>query len=392
VIADQLVALRRQSSLMKKRLEALSTGVVADAERLGDAKRRLLQVCALRADEAERLNHNIENAAFLIPEQWVSLMALSKKFRALAADCMGLAQSVVFRNIDPACTSLCAVGDKLSEEFSRSIGQPRRHYVSVSEAEHFGAEASAIHLSYARLEIWNLNRVAHEFGHLWSEEFAGDENAPQSSFIRLLVPTKEIDESSDSWAMSGDDGDSPTSWTEDQAKEFFADIVAAFLMGLAYGYSCLHLDFNPADRIASSTSHPSADERAYCILIALDQLAKTYEGNTALQMVRLTKDLGEFWSASREAAGAGGPIVHLPKLRLSVQTAIVRLEREFPGAKYRNMALANAVDNALRNGDPRPAKANCVDILNGAWLRKRVARPTDERAIQQESLKMLLTV
>jgi hypothetical protein len=377
---------------MKKRLETLSTAVVADAERLRDAKQRLLQVCALRTDEAERFNHNIANAPSLIPEQWVSLMALSKKFRALAADCMGLAQSVVFRSTDPACTSLCAVGDKLSEEFSRSILRPRRHYVSVSEAEHFGAEASAIHLSYARLEIWNLNRVAHEFGHLWSEDFAGDENAPQPSFIRLLMPPKEIDNSSDSRPESDDDGDSPAPWTEDQAKEFFADIVAAFLLGLAYGYSCLRLDFNPADRIASSHSHPTTDERAHCILIALDQLAKTYEGNTAPQMARLTKDLGEFWSASRQAAGAGGPLQHLRKLRLSVQTAIVRLEREFPGAKYRNMALANAVENALRNKDPRPANANCVDILNGAWLRRQAARPKEEPAIQQESLKMLLTV
>jgi hypothetical protein len=377
---------------MRRRLEALSTTVGSDAERLGDAKQRLLQVCALRTDEAERLNHDLANAASLIPEQWVSVMALSKKFRALAADCMALEQSVVFRGINHACTSLCTVGDKLSEEFSRSVGRPRRHYVSVSEAEHFGAEASAIHLSYARLEVWNLNRVAHEFGHLWSEEFSGDENAPQPSFIRLLVPPKEADKSSDSPTNSDDGGDSPAPWTEDQAKEFFADIVATFLMGLAYGYSCLRLDFNPADRIASSTSHPSADERAHCILIALDQLAKSYEGNTAPQMVRLTKELGEFWCVSRQNAGAGGPIEHLRKLRLSVQTAIVRLEREFPGAKYRSMALANAVDNALRNNDPRPAKANCVDILNGAWLRRRGARPTDEPAIQRESLTMLLTV
>jgi hypothetical protein len=355
---------------MRRRLETLRTAVVADAERLGDAKQRLLKVCDLREDEAERLSHDIANAVSLIPEQWASLMALSKKFRALAADCMALEQSVVFRDIDRACTSLCKVGDKLSEEFSGLIGQPRRHYVSVSEAEHFGEEASAIHLSYARLDIWNLNRVAHEFGHLWSSQEFADENAPQASFIRSL------------------DG----AWSEEPAREFFADIVATFLMGLAYAYSCLLLDFNPADRIASSTSHPSADERAHCILIALNQLAKTYQGNTARQMVQRAEELEQFWAASRAAAGAGGPIGHSRELRWSVQNAVVRLERDFPGAKYRNMALANEVDNALHNKWPRPIDANCVDILNGAWLRRRVARPNDEPAIQQESLKMLLTV
>ena len=360
-MVDQATALGRQIALMRRRLQDPAVANSANGSRLKSARERLLHVCARREEELHRFSGGMSEPA----DQWNNLTDLARRVRALVADCMALEQSVKFRATDKRLASLCGAADRMSEAFSASVGQPRTHYVLVSEAEHFGADASAIHLSFARLEVWNLNRVAHEFGHLWAEEFANGPLGAQRSFVASLTGK----------------------WGEVLAKEFFADIVAAALIGPAYGYSCLLLDFNPTDR-RSSHSHPSNDARAHCILIALEHLAKYYEGITAPLMVSRTQELWQFWSGLRLAVGVKEPTPNLMDLRWAVETAVERLKDDIPGGRFRTLARAREVEMALASGDERPDNVSGADVLNGAWFR-RLNAPDEVVSIEKRALDIL---
>jgi hypothetical protein len=363
-IVDQAAALGRQVALMRRRLKDLAVADALNGSRLKSARERLFHVCARREEELQGFPGSLSQPI----DQWNNLTDLARKIRALVADCMALEQTVKFRTTDARASSLCGAADRLTEAFSASVGQPRAHYVLVSEAEHFGADASAIHLSFARLEVWNLNRVAHEFGHLWAEEFANGLLGAQRSFVASLTGK----------------------WGEVLAKEFFADIVAAVLIGPAYGYSCLLLDFNPTD-LLSSDSHPSNDARAHCILIALEHLANYYEGVTKPLMILLTQHLWTFWSGLRLAVGVKESIPNLVALRWSVETAVDRLKDDIPEARYKTLARAKAVEIALASRDSvRPANASEVDVLNGAWFR-RVNDPDQAASVERMALEMLST-
>lgn len=362
-MADQAGALRRQVNAMKARIEGAKVVDPANFQRVETAKDRLLNVCRQRLVELDDFNGQAGNN-WTSADRWRLLMGIGRRSRALAADCLAFEQSVSLRAKAPAA-GVCAAADRIAEEFSSKVGQPRLHYAVVSEAEHFGADASAIHLSYARLDLWSLNRAVHEFGHLWAEEFASGPGGAQTAFIASIAGK----------------------WAPDPAKEFFADLIATFLLGPAYAYSCLLLDFNPADRIGSDT-HPSGDERAHAILTALEQLAAMAEF-TAPQMTQLLQELRLFWSSARTAADASGPIRCAQDLEYAVKIGIKRLKKEIPNAGQFSLSLANGVALSLaeQQGN-RPAQARASDILNGAWLRRR-ADPANASTIAKKALAMI---
>jgi hypothetical protein len=361
-LVEHVEGLRRQVAAMEERLGASGLADEDNEERLSDAKSRLLRVCGMRNEELTVFASEVSSGV-TATNQWDTLAGIKQRCRALAGDCMALEQRVGLR--DNPRVAAAAAADRLAEEFSQKAGRPRFHYAVISDAEHYGADSSAIHLSYARLDVWNLNRAVHEFGHLWAEEFASGARGAQSAFRRSLG----------------------TKWSETQAKEFFADILAAFLTGPAFGYSCLLLDFSPADRRGSDT-HPSDDERAYCILAALRELAKDFNPITRAHLNPLIGDLEQYWAAARTAAGAAGPPSNGIALMYAVGPAISSLKAQIPNAQYASLALANSVRAALAHEPTkRPENAGGADILNGAWL-GRLEQPHDDWDIGRKALTM----
>jgi hypothetical protein len=362
-LVEQIAELRRQVAAIEEQLTAPTLADKDNQERLSDAKARLLRVCGVRQQELLALKSQVCSNGFT-HDLWATLSKLRRSCRALAGDCMALEQRVSLRG-SKRVAAMGMAADLLAEELSEKVGHPRTHYAVVSDAEHYGADTSAIHLSYARLDLWNLSRAVHEFGHLWAEEFASNTDGAESAFIRSLG--KE--------------------WNIDQAKEFFADIVAAFLLGPAYGYSCLLLDFSPADSRGSDT-HPSDDERALLILAALRELVKEFNPITGSQLKQRIADLEKYWSDARAAAGAAGPPSVAVNLDYMAGLAMRRLNAEISQARYGSMALAYSVSTALANeAGVRPAPAGGADILNGAWL-SRLDRPHETLEIGRRALAM----
>ena len=295
-----------------------------------------------------------------------ALGMITRRCRATATDCLALEQAIALR-ANGLPTQSCEAADRLAEELSTKTGVPRRHYSLVSDAEHFGPDASAIHLSYARLDFWNLHRAVHEFGHLWAEEYGSAAGRPQAEFIHSLP-----------------------SWDPAHAKEFFADVMGAYLAGAAYVYGCLLLDFTP-DRSKTDT-HPSGDERAYAVLAAIDRLTNVFDSVTRAQQQQLTEELRQFWETVRNEAGLTGEPPNARELKAAIGSAVDSLANQIPAARYYDLSGANQLREVLgRPNGTRPAGASGADILNGAWLRRR-DEPNRAALIGTRALAMLASV
>jgi len=321
----------------------------------------------------------LEEGSFFDEDTWKNIGELDCKCRVLAADFLALEQAIRFdraslKTRSPHCERagrLCAAANAMLESFSKKVGDPRSHQVVVSQVEHFGADLSAIHLGCGRLSVWNLNRSIHEFGHLCGEEPNSDLGGVQKAFVAGLMAEGIVEK--------------PTI-----AKEFFADVMATYLAGPAYGCSCLFLDFNPVDRRPSET-HPSHDERAHCILFALECLAERSTGQIGVPMKRLISELEQFWAASRTNAGARVPIAKRGVFETKVALVMMQLEEKIPLAMYGSLATAFSVKINLERGLlKRPGSADEADVLNGAWLRRLEVERVEERALGEAALKMLL--
>jgi hypothetical protein len=370
-----MVVLSTQINRMKLRLNTLPPAAATDTERLEETRDHLVGVCDRLKNEIDRFTDKLKGQ-LLAEDKWEQWDSLNWQFRALAADCLALEQSQTLR-ANPETAKLCTIADKLAEGFSRAVRRARRHYVLISETEHFGVNASAIHLGYGRLEIWNLNRVAHEFGHMWAQDFGGE---MQTSFVEQLMK-KENEED--------DVGESD--WNESHGKEFFADIMAAFLMGPAYAFASMVLDLNPADD-SPSDSHPSGHERAQCILLTLERLKQNYHWTSRPELTKLIEDLRIFWSRMRAAMGPQTTLANRTqqKIKLAMGIVVDRLLAEIPDAHYGCLETAFAVKNELASNRNRlPRKAKGIDVLNGAWLRRWAAGPDEVSSIAGGALAML---
>jgi len=364
-MADQVSELNSRLFLARQRLQSLKPSTTSEQVRFAHAKLRLANACGRREEELAVFAHGLGDAEFATEQQWASLAAHQRAVASVESDCMALQYTALLRQTEPVA-SVCDAADHLLSEFSSLAATPRTHYVLISAAEQFKGEISAIHLSLGRLDIWGFSRLAHEFGHLWAEEQANTGDGLQKTFVRALAGN----------------------WDEALAKEFFADILATYLLGPCYVYSCLLLDFNPNDR-QRSESHPGADERAHVVLAALQEMAKTFEATTAGMLRTMVSELEDFWYRSRTAAGAGGPLQNQMKLQWETAKLLKPVRKSIPGAEYRSLAQAYAVANSLSNGRGRPHSVSSMDILNGAWLRRRTVRRDDIYEIGNCALQML---
>ncbi len=346
--------------------------------RIEDAASRLAVTHSRLREEIASFINGLCEDAFSDEVQWGILRDLDRRSSILAGDFLTMEQAVrfypdgltfAFAHFE-SVARICEAANELLETLSTNVGKPRLHLVEVSQIEQFGADLSAIHLGCGRLSIWNLNRAIHEFAHLWGEEFGNEDGGTQRTFVDRLKNQQIADGSI--------------------ARELFADVMATYLAGLAYAYSCLLLDFSPADRRRSDT-HPSHDERAHCILFALRSLIPKFNSTGQSRMRHRIGELSSFWAGARQAAGARDPIANEEKLRTAVGFLVQELTNKIPDAGHRSLSKALAVRERLKQHPvERPAKAVIVDVLNGAWLARLGNGHGPEDAIGQDALRMIL--
>jgi len=300
---------------------------------LGSAQERSMKIKKLREDIAKAAG----------ADQYKRAVDLRAGVRAIAADCLAFEQSLTLRGQPPA-RDICIVADRLLQEYSAAVQKPRSHFVLISEAEHFGPYSAAVHLGYGCLSFWSLSETAHEFGHLW---------AADDTFCSGLQDAFLENHAAD--------------WSEPHRKELFADVVGVYLLGPAFAFAGLLLDFSPAVTKPGET-HPTGDQRAYCVLYALEATLDRYEPLHKPTVRGAHQQLLKFWSQARAAAGWKSELANAGDLEYAAQFAIGSLWDELPQAMYRSIPQAHSVENRLAIlGETGPA-VECRDLVNGAWL------------------------
>jgi hypothetical protein len=376
VFVGRVRELGQQLATMQGRIQALKSSNMRDAERLAHMKESLSGLLGSLMEKFKKFEAVLMEGG---GNDWAALKRLNIEFQELARECVACEQSVTLRKQSEGF--LLHAADKLVEAFSRAVNDPRSHYVLVSENEHLTPKGAAIHASYNRLEVWHLNRVAHEFGHLWAQGVKNDASGLQQRFINRLTPPA---------AASSGASSASTRWTDVHAREFFADIVATYVCGPAYASACLSLDFDPAED-ESSDSHPSGHDRVHCMLIALECLAPTYASYNEENVHYIRKQLVERWNSARISAGRPIEVSDLIALEYAVDLAVDGLVEKMPNAQFKCLAAAYRVDGALRMNRTNPgANARCVDILNGLWLRRGCVDHSSLSALGKLGLKMFL--
>lgn len=358
---EQVDALDAQLERLQKRLPDLRPEPpgseqplsARERERFQDLQTTLASIGKQLRDALQKISNASQAGGSA--SQFKELATVRADCRSFAADCLAFEQSAAMRHFEPV-RSACRLADTFLEELSGAIRDSRSHYVLISDAEHFTGDAKAIHLSYMRLGFWQLARVAHEFGHLWAEKSL--RGAQIQSDFAALIPRQ--------------------AWSEAQAKEFFADVFATYVLGPAYASSCLLLDFNPAEKNVSDT-HPNGDARAHCVLFALSKLVQRFEGFSSNQAADLHTNLNSFWTATRNAAGLNGDLINKFDLKHAVDVAFLNLEDNISSARYNSMEKANRVSNLSHD-----AQATMRDILNGAWLRRNGQAGPQIKRVERE--------
>ena len=280
--------------------------------------------------------------------EWSELASLRTASRDLAADYLALQDSVRLRS-EPRIRQICSIADSLLAGLSNAVSEPRSHYTLISEAEHFGGSSPAIHLGFVDLSVWTLTRLAHEFAHMWLTDSRRD--GLRRDFLAEV----------------------PSSWSQAHGHEFFADIFATFLLGPAYAFSSLLLDFDPAERNSSrAASHPTGNERARCVLWTLRHLAESHPPLGQPEFHSLHDSLDASWSAARSQAVPTEQLIEGPALELMVLWLFERLQTAFPQSMYNRIPAANRFRSALDSPSPvSPPDTDWRDALNGAWFWRR---------------------
>ena len=347
----------------------------SDRYRIEDAKSRIVNNLLSLQQDVAKFQRDLAPEEACRRDDWTLLSQYKQRCQALARDMFDLERTVALRTT-PRLTipadvvddlQLCEAADVLIEEAMRDLGEPRSSFVLISEAEHFQAASSSVHLGWTRLRFWHLNRTLHETAHLWAEEFANGPSGVQRAFVERVADV----------------------WEEVVAKELFADALATYHAGPAYGYACLFHDFDPSDR-KISTTHPVGDVRARCVLMMLDCLLKTFEGEAKLRLKQTVDRLWKFWQHSRSSAGVIDPFSNAALLRDGLERLATQLERKVPKAKYSNLAGAYAVKLHLQGLKKYSALGiTGIDVLNGAWLCHLESQDSNDDKLATAAARMM---
>jgi hypothetical protein len=359
-LAEQVREMDLQLNAIVARLEAIkppnAPAPFLELEKYisGAAQARSIKIKKLRADIAKGSG----------ADQYKRAEDLRSGVRAIAADCLALEQSLDLRTQSSA-HGVCIVADALLREYSAAVQKPRSHFVLISEAEHFGPYSAAVHLGYGGLGFWSLSKTAHEFGHLWAAEdaFCG---SLQDAFLENHA----------------------TDWTESHRKELFADVVGVYLLGPAFAFAGLLLDFSPAGTKPSET-HPTGDQRAHCVLYALEATLDHHEPLHKPTADEAHRQLFNYWIQARAAAEWQSSLANAGDLEYAAEFAIGRLWDELPQAMYHNIPQAHAVKNRLAEPVRTGPALECRDVVNGAWL-ARYSNPQESVEIGARALQIAM--
>jgi len=258
-----------------------------------------------------------------------------------------------------------SVADALLDELAARATAARWPSFTVpGVAESFLYSSRLIQVRFPRPTVWDLSGTAHELGHHAARtmtEFSGGRMRNLADDLHA-----ELD--------AADEASWP--WLE----ELFADAFAAWVLGPAYGLTCVTLAFDPLEAGIGTASHPPGSARVRAITVTLDALND--------DRVRwLANEVAELWDrlvdvCEAEQAHDDDRVVPAPWPEKIAQL----LANHLPYGRYSTFTEAERLSSDL--GAPG-TDTTLADAINAAWLARIGARSSigvDEVAHQAQTM------
>jgi hypothetical protein len=293
-----------------------------------------------------------------IKTTWIAFDGLRVEGERQLGEVLALLQGARLRGQMAQHAVLAEIADRLLDELSSKLQAIAwKRFTFEAEGEAFAGNTHVIRLHFPMQDIWNLPVAVHEFGHFLASQI----RVPKEAVTLVDV------------LGSGDQVTRDKRWY--YLQEFFADAVAAYAIGPAYGYTCLLVRFNPVRAwLETDQLHPPDAWRAELILQILARMNR--EPDSEGQFAGPAEKLREFWTASLVAAGRS---TDMPAKVMQDLTSLADEIYELilkPGARHlRYNTLAEAKKRQLLLGDTTaavPQPLALADLLNAAW-RARLA-------------------
>lgn len=290
-------------------------------------------------------------------DAWARLHALSTEVTALLEECLLLGLGARARSSRPdqppetGDPGMLALADALVDELTaRTPVTAWQSYTIFGVAEAFRSRSRVIQVRYPQPLIWDLPAVAHELGHHVARTWTEARSGRMHNFVDALHT--EIG--------SGDGTD--WYWTE----ELFADAFGAYVLGPAYGLTCVLEGFDPLAAVLPTDSHPPSSARVEVITTALRQLPGASPGRA--------EELDALWAELVAICEAddGGPAPLPPDWP---QLIVALLVDHMPASGYATSREAERLSDLLAEAaaageavtDGLLPTTTLADIVNGAW-------------------------
>jgi hypothetical protein len=287
-----------------------------------------------------------------IKTAWIAFDGLRVEGERQLGEVLALLQGARMRGQMAQHAVLAEIADRLLDELSSKLQAIAwKRFTFEAEGEAFAGNTHVIRLHFPLQDIWNLPVAVHEFGHFLASQI----RVPKEAVTLVNV------------LGSGDEVTRDKRWY--YLQEFFADAVAAYAIGPAYGYTCLLVRFNPVRAwLETDQLHPPDAWRAELILQILDRMNR--EPDSEGQFAGPAEKLKEFWNASLVAAGRSTDMPakvmqDLTSLADEIYGLILK-----PGARHlRYNTMAKARKQMLLGGTAAaiPQPLALADLLNAAW-------------------------
>jgi hypothetical protein len=287
-------------------------------------------------------------------DAWARLHAKHTRADALLAECLILSVGADVRartRDEPAIdgwrgsgSRICDIADALIDEMvARTPMAGWDSFTILGTAESFDYASRVIVVRFPDPTIWDLSATAHELGHYAARTIGEFRNGRMYNLVDDLH--RDLDPAGSHWY-----------WVE----ELFGDAFATWMLGPAYGLTCVTLAFDPLEANVNSESHPPNSARIGMITAVLDASSDDdvrWFGPTLMSLWQQLVDVSEAEVAQP------GPSVSDPW----VERIVGMLADRLPYSRYSTFVQAQGLASDLAV-DRVNDETRLADVVNAAWL------------------------
>ncbi|MEV4616164.1 hypothetical protein AB0K43_26750 [Kitasatospora sp. NPDC049258] len=342
------------SALLRSRVDALIQQIDAAQEStlaIGAALRerveiRLATEFNLHRIEVQKLSEAVDATA--ATQLWPRLHRLQAELDEVFEEALALVEGAAVRDAG-LDDGYCRLADALLDEITRQAPVRWESFTVLGTAESYTRFSRVIRVRFPSKSFWELPVVAHEHGH-----FVG----PALTIVqggRTVHPLEDL-------AARAQEGDSRHwAWFH----EIFADVYACYVLGPAYGLTCVFERFDPVAAQLDRPTHPAANTRVAVIDATLKALDEHGDYDLALAAMR------QAWQDGTTAAGTAadrGPEEPFASWR---EQSLDLLRAHLPTARYdgEHLVGTGGLRKRLRDGTAGADDARPIpDLVNLAWL------------------------